>query len=157
MVSTHTAGGSGSGGGSESGITGASRSADESARRSTVELIQQASDQFSRLLRGELELAKLELSEKAKKYGAGIGLFAFAAVLIFYVVGVLLAAAVLAFSLLVPGWAAALIVAGIMLVLVAVLALIGYLLVKRASPPAPREAIAGIKADMDAIKESARR
>lgn len=64
----------------------------------------------------------------------------------------LIAAAILAFATIVPGWLAALIVAGILLVIVIVLVLVGLRQVKQGIPPAPTETIKSIKKDVNAIK-----
>jgi hypothetical protein len=42
---------------------------------STADLLKRLSEQTSRLVRHELELVKVELSEKGKRAGAGAGLF----------------------------------------------------------------------------------
>ncbi len=125
---------------------------DPADERSTGELVGQLSGQVSQLVRSELKLAQIELKAKTQKLGAGIGLFAGAGVIAFYSVGVLLAAAVLGLAVVLPAWAAALIVFGVMLVVAAVLVLIGIRLVKRGSPPVPQQAIEGLKTDVSILK-----
>ncbi|WP_163513630.1 phage holin family protein [Fodinicola acaciae] len=125
---------------------------DPADERSTGELVSQLSSQVSELVRAELKLAQLELAAKAKKLGTGAGLFAGAGVIAFYSFGVLLAAAVLALSLVLPGWAAALIVFGAMMIVAAILVLVGIRLVKRGSPPVPKQAIEGLKTDVGILK-----
>lgn len=77
------------------------------------------------LVRGEIDLFVAQLKEKGKRFGLAIGLFAGAAVLLVFMVGVLLTAAVLALALVLPGWAAALCIAGLLLLVAALLAYLG--------------------------------
>ena len=56
-------------------------------------------------------------------------------------------------SLVLPGWAAALIVFGAMMVVAAILVLVGIRLVKRGSPPVPQQAIEGLKTDVGILKK----
>jgi energy-coupling factor transporter transmembrane protein EcfT len=67
-------------------------------------------------------------------------------------VGVLLTAAVLGLSYVMPGWLAALLVAFLLLVIAAVFALIGYRKLKEGLPPQPAATIASVKRDIDTIK-----
>ena len=61
----------------------------QSGGASTSELVSQAAAQISTLVRDELTLAKLELTEKGKRAGVGGGLFGAAASLALYGVGLL--------------------------------------------------------------------
>jgi len=65
---------------------------------------------------------------------------------------VLLAAAVLGIATALPAWLAALIVAGALLLITAILVLIGVNQLKRGVPPVPEETIASVKEDVNAIK-----
>src|SRR6187399_1379056 len=87
------------------------RTTDSTSDASAAELMSRLSADGSQLVRDEIALAKVELGEKAKKVGLGAGFFGAAGVLAAYGFGVLLAAAVLALALVMPAWAAALIVA----------------------------------------------
>lgn len=79
----------------------------------------------SDLVRAEIELAKAELTEGVKTNGMGAGLLVGAAILGWLAVQGLLIAAGFALALVVPGWAAALIIAVILLIIAGVLAKIG--------------------------------
>lgn len=79
----------------------------------------------SELVRAEIELAKAEVSEGLKANGIGIGMMLGAAVMMWLAVQGLLIAAGFALALVVPGWAAALIVAVVLLLVGGVLAWIG--------------------------------
>lgn len=117
-----------------------------------MQLVQDVPTLVKQLVQDELALAKAELLGKAKSLGVGAGLIAAAAVVVLYFIGVLLTAAVLALSLVLPGWASALIVAGLLLIVAAVLAYVGYRILKRGLPPVPTETIDSLKADLRAVK-----
>jgi zinc transporter ZupT len=51
-----------------------------------------------------------------------------------------------------PGWAAALVVAAVLLIVAVVLALIGYRILKRGIPPVPTESIDSLQRDLRAIR-----
>lgn len=125
--------------------------------RSTGELVQQLSEQMSRLVREELRLAQLELAQKGKRAGIGAGLFGGGGLLAAYGVGALIAGLTLLLALALPAWAAALIAGGALLALAGVLALLGRGQVRGATPPLPRQTLDSVKADVDEVKERARR
>jgi uncharacterized membrane protein YqjE len=122
-----------------------------------VDLIRRASEDVSRLVQDEIQLAKVELTEKARNAGAGVGMFSGAAVLAWFGVGTLVASAVLALALVLPAWAAALIVAVVLFALAAALVFMGKARLKRAAPPVPTEAMDSIRADVDRVKAGVHR
>lgn len=124
---------------------------------SVGELVGQAAEQLSRLVRQEVALAKEEMAAKGKRAGRGGGLLGAAGA--FAYAGLLAAAgtAVAALSLVLSVWAAALIVTGALFVIAAVLAMTGRAQLRRATPPTPEEALGSVKADVEEIKERARR
>ncbi|MGW5051640.1 phage holin family protein [Actinokineospora sp. NPDC004072] len=124
---------------------------------STAELISRVGEQLSRLVRDEMALAKAELREKGRRMGAGAALGGAAGVLAWFGLGALLVAAGAALALVLPVWAAALIVGAVLLVVAGILAAIGIGDVKKATPPVPEQAIASTRRDIDAIKERAHR
>jgi hypothetical protein len=121
------------------------------------QLASQLSDQVSRLVRDELALAQTETKTKAKKLGAGVGMFGASAVFGYFAVGVLIAAAVLGLATAVDAWLAALIVAGVLLLVAGMVALMGKKNVSQGSPPVPSEAIDSVHADVDAVREAVTR
>ncbi len=125
--------------------------------RPVAELVQQLSQQTATLVRQELQMAQLEMKEKGKRAGIGAGLFGGAGVLAFYGLGVLLAAIVLGLATFLEPWIAALIVAVVLFAVAGVLALTGKKQVEQATPPAPEQAIASTKRDVDEIKGKAGR
>jgi hypothetical protein len=124
---------------------------------STGELVSQVSERVAQLMRDELELAKAEMVGKSKRAGLGLGLVGAGGVLALYGIACLVAAAVLGLSNVVAAWLAALVVALMILAVAAVVALLGRQQTLRAAPPVPTETVVSLRADLDEVKESARR
>lgn len=115
---------------------------------SMAELTKQLAEQASALGEKEIELAKAELTAKGKRLGMGAGAFAGGGAFGFYAMGAITAAAILALSLVVPAWLAALIVGVIYAACAGVLAIAGKKQVDRGTPPVPEQAIESSKADI---------
>ena len=79
--------------------------------KESATLVRQEIELAKSLVSEEIELAKQELAQKAKQAGAGAGLFGAAAVIGLAAVGAFTAFVILLLSLLLPAWAAAVIVA----------------------------------------------
>ncbi|MGW7379850.1 phage holin family protein [Streptomyces sp. NPDC054794] len=124
---------------------------------SVGDLVGRATEQLSRLVRQEAALAKEELVEKGRRAGRGGGLLGAAAAVGYVGLIVLAGSATAALSLTLPVWAAALVVAAVFFVVAAVLAAIGRDRLRRAAPPAPQEALASVRADVEEIRERAHR
>lgn len=120
-----------------------------------AELMHQLSEQSTRLVHQEIELAKAELAAKGKRAGLGAGMFGGAGVFGFYALGALTAAGILALSLAVASWLAALIVAGVLVAIAGVLALVGKSEVQQATPPVPEQATESVKEDVQWAKTRA--
>jgi uncharacterized membrane protein YqjE len=139
------------------GVTVATTTSDEASgdtQPSIGELVQQASTQFSAVLHGEIELAKLELRSSVKNAGAGAGLFAGAVVLlVFSLTFGLLALAEGINAAGIWRWAAFLIVFGFLLLLIGLMVFIGIKKVKRIK--APERTIATSKETVAALKHRA--
>jgi putative superfamily III holin-X len=119
------------------------------------ELMRELSAQTSTLVRQELELAKLELTEKGKQAGLGAGMVGGAGVVGLYAAGALTACLVLALATAVTGWLAALIVAVAYGAVAGGLALMGRAKVKQAVPPVPEQATESVKEDVQWTKTRA--
>jgi len=126
-------------------------------KRSLIELVTSLPEQVQQLVQREIDLVKTELITKLKALGVGAGLLLGAAITLMFLVGVLLTLAIIGLGYVMPDWAAALVVAGALLVIAAVLALVGYAVLKRGIPPLPTETIASIKKDILAVKGEGRR
>jgi len=107
--------------------------------RSIGELLKQLSEQTTRLVHQELELAKAELQQKGKQAGMGAGLFGGAGALGLAALGALTACFILALNAVMPAWLAALLVALVYGAIAVFLALRGRDKVKQASPLVPEQ------------------
>jgi uncharacterized membrane protein YqjE len=116
------------------------------------DLVAKVSEHTSRLLRDELRLAQLEMTEKGKKFGFEAGLYGGAGLFAVFGLGCLVATAVLALAGPLSAWLAALIVALILFVIAGAAALMGKREVSQATPPMPAEAVEGVKQDMQTLK-----
>ena len=125
---------------------------DATARKSLFSLLADLPRLVIGQVKNEIEQLKAELIAKIKHAGIGVGLFAAAGFMAFFLLAVLIAAAVLGLATALPGWLAALIVAGILLVIVVILVLVGLRQVKQGVPPAPTETIKSVKKDVNVIK-----
>lgn len=121
-------------------------------KRSLFALLSDIPRLVTDLVTAEIEQLKAELTAKFKALGIGAGLIAGAAIVLLFMVGVLLTAAILALSLVMPGWAAALLVAGVLLIIAAILAWVGYVRLKAGMPPLPVETIESIRNDIDVVR-----
>jgi hypothetical protein len=122
---------------------------------SVAELVKQLSEQTSRLVRDEMELAKAELSVKGKRAGLGAGLFGGAGVSGLYALGALTAAVIALLSTAMATWLAALIVAVVWAAIAGVMALVGKQKVEEAVPPVPERTVESVKEDVQWTKARA--
>ena len=114
---------------------------------SVADLVKQLSEQTSRLVREEMELARLEMKEKGKRAGMGAGLFGGAALLL--TIG-------LALATFLDAWLAALIVTLVVFAVAGVMALVGRSRVQQATPLTPEQAIQTTKQTVGTVKARAR-
>jgi uncharacterized membrane protein YqjE len=128
----------------------------QSSQASMAELVRQLSEQTSRLVRQEVELAKSELALKGKRAGIGAGMFGGAGAVGFYALGAFTATAILAIATAVTAWLAALIVGVVLAATAGALALMGKSKVQQATPPIPEQATESTKEDVQWAKSRAR-
>jgi len=124
--------------------------------RSVAELVRELSDQTSALARKEVELAKAEMTIKAKRLGVGAGAFGGAAIVGLFALGALTATLILALATAVEPWLAALIVTAAYAAIAGILALTGRQRVEAGTPPVPEQAIDSTREDVERAKRSAR-
>lgn len=115
-------------------------------------LVSELSTQIPELIRSEMRLAQAEVAQKGKRAGIGIGMFSVAGLMGFFGFGVLLATFVLLLDLVLPAWAAALIVAVVLFVIAGVAALLGKKKVSEVGSPTPERAMSGLKQDLATVK-----
>jgi putative superfamily III holin-X len=112
----------------------------------------EVAERASAIARLEVELATLELKRKAQPFGIGIGFALAAAILLLFMLGFVFAAIGAALALVMPWWAALLVVAGILLLLIAVCVLVAINRFQKGSPPVPEQAITEAKLTTEALK-----
>ena len=117
--------------------------------RSLFTLLGELPDRVSTLVRAEIDQVKAEMTYKAKHFGIGAGLVVGAAFVGIFLLGTLIATGILALSLVMPGWAAALVVSGVLLLIILILLGVAMLNFKRGSEPL--ESIESVRQDLDAI------
>ncbi|HET8663236.1 MAG TPA: phage holin family protein [Nocardioides sp.] len=115
-------------------------------------LVHDLTQQVPQLVRSEIRLAQAEMTEKGKRAGLGIGMFSVAGLLSFLGLCCLITTAILALAHALPDWLSALIVAVVLLVGAGIAALVGKKEVRQATPPAPQQAIEGVKEDIAVMK-----
>lgn len=130
------------------------RAADDG--RSISYLVQQLTEQTTRLAQKEIELAKAEMAVKGKRLGMGAGAFSAAGLLAVLALGALTAAAILALGSAVEDWLAAVIVAVVYLLVAGVLSLLGRSKMQEATPPMPERTTESVKEDLELTEEKAK-
>jgi len=121
--------------------------------RPTGSLLSDAVNQLTRLVRGEVALAKAEVAQNIRSAGLGIGLLVGAVVLVFVALNVLVFALVAALGELIgPGWSA-LVVGVVILVVAAILAMRGLNSLKPENLT-PSRTVRNVQADAQTIKEN---
>jgi hypothetical protein len=98
-------------------------------------------------------LATKELQQSAKHAGVGAGLFSAAGLLSILGLMTLIAASVAALALVLPVWAAAVIVAVVLFLAAGVAALVGRKQAAEIAPP-PKESVESLKADIKEVKDA---
>lgn len=117
------------------------------------DLVKNITDDVKVLVRGEMELAKAELSSSAKNAGVGAGLFGAAGYLALNALSLLFLAGALAIALWIDSWPLGFVImAGALLLIAGILALIGKSRVSKVK--APEQSIAEAKASADALKQA---
>ena len=122
---------------------------------SVGQLMTQLSEQTSRLVRDEMHLAQLELKNTVKSAGRGAGLFSGAGILALFGFGAVVTTAIAALDIVLPLWAAALIVAAALFLCAGVAALLGKKQVDNVAPPLEKT-VDSVKQDIHEIQEGRR-
>ncbi|MDO5750366.1 MAG: phage holin family protein [Rothia sp. (in: high G+C Gram-positive bacteria)] len=104
-------------------------------------------------LKDEIAIAKHELKTKGIAVGKGAAFLVVAVVFALLLTIALVSAIILGLSTVMPGWAAALLVSLVFLIILAICALIGIKRVKAELPFKPESAIFGVLFDLGVLKE----
>ncbi len=118
----------------------------------TGELVKQLAEETSTLVRQEIELARAEMTAKAKRAGIGLGELGSAGIAALYGLGALTACVIAALALAMPVWAAALVVAVVYAAVAGVLALVGRRQLEQGLPVTPERTQQTIKEDLEWAK-----
>jgi hypothetical protein len=118
--------------------------------------VKQVAEHTSSIVRLELELAALELKRKIVSLGLGIGFALGAALMLVFMIAFIYAAIGAALALVMPTWAALLVVAGILFLQVGLLGFLAMSRIKKGTPPVPEQAIHEAKLTTEALKSNGR-
>ena len=124
----------------------------ETSEKSLFTLLRELPGILMDLLQAEFEQFKREMARKLKNLGVGALLILIAVTLLSVLVFTLLLAGIFALALVMPPWAAALTVAGILVVIIAILVGAAAVQFKKGSPPLPTETFDSVVKDAHAIK-----
>lgn len=116
------------------------------------ELVSAVSQQIPELVRSEIRLAQAEVAQKGKQAGMGLGMFGAAGLLALYGLAALIATIIALLALVLPVWAAALIVTGLIFAGAGIAAVLGKTNLSEATPPKPERAVEGLKRDVATLK-----
>ena len=125
----------------------------QSPKRSLFKLLADVPGLIVDLFRQEIENLKKELVDKVKHAGVGVGLLAGAGVIALFLLGTLILAGIYGLATVLPMWASALIVAGVLLLIIAILVLVGMRQLKVSGKPI--ETIDSMKTDVQVIRGTA--
>ena len=118
-------------------------------------LIKDLSSDTSHLVKQELNLARAELTIKAKQAGRGVGMLAGAGVAALMLLGALTAFLIVVFDAWMPLWVAALIVTLLWAIITGALASAGQAALKNINPQ-PEQTIDSLKEDVEWAKHPTR-
>ena len=119
------------------------------------ELIKDLSRDVSKLVHQEFELARVEMTEKGKRAGVGLGMVGGAAAFALVTLGGSMATIIIVLDLVMPLWLAALLTTAVYGVVAAVLALRGREELKETGAPIPERTRDSIKEDIQWAKTRA--
>ena len=118
------------------------------------DLLRRLREDVAALIQSEIDLAKTEVIEKVKMHAKAAVLVAIALPFVLLALFAFLFAAIAALALVVPWWAAGLIVGGVLVLIAAVLALLGMRSMRKAGAPTPNEAIIEARATVDDLTKT---
>ena len=104
------------------------------------------------LARHEADLVKIELKHKMSSAGAAAGMFVVAGLVALFGLATLIAASVLALAIVLPAWAAALIVGVVLFAVAAALVLAGRAKIRTATPLTPKRSLDAAQEDIAWIR-----
>lgn len=127
-------------------------STNSSEERSLFALLRDLPGLFLDLVRAEFEQLKRELTRKLKHIGIGSALLLVALILLSFLVFTLIVAGIFALALVMPYWAAALVMSGIIITAIIILVGIAMVHFKKVGNALPTETFDSIVDDANAIR-----
>jgi uncharacterized membrane protein YqjE len=128
------------------------RASNAQANGSVGDAAKSVAEHASAIARLEVELATLELKNKATELGIGIGMGVGAAVFALFGLGFVFATIAAALATFLPTWLALLITTGLLFLLAALFGLLARSRIRKGTPPVPEQAIEEAKLTTEAIK-----
>lgn len=119
--------------------------------RSSAEIVQDVVQEVQEIFRSEVHLAKVEITQEAKKAARGAAVLFGGTILGLFALGLLLWAAVYALSLVLPLWAAALIVGVAVGIAAGIMIAAGRTRMKQVHPK-PETTIRTVKENVEWLK-----
>jgi uncharacterized membrane protein YqjE len=116
---------------------------------SIQELIRRLIGNFSSLADKEMQLARAEAKQEAKRRGLAVGLLGGGLTFLFLALVSIIVAIILALSLILPGWLAAIIVAAVLAIIGGLVAFIGSRLIAK---PLMQRTVHSLKEDVEWAK-----
>jgi uncharacterized membrane protein YqjE len=103
--------------------------------RSIADVLRDIATNIQEIVRSEIRLARLELTEEGQKFITGARVLAIGAVVALYGVGFVLLAALFALELVLPTWASAIILGAVLLIAAWIAVSAGLRRLKTVKPP----------------------
>lgn len=119
-------------------------------------LLRELGDEITTLVRAEIALARAEIAEKAKPVAASAGMVGSGALFGLGAFGALTACLIAALAIVLPTWAAALIVAVVYGVVAAAMAIGAKKTLQQAAPLVPEQTAQTVKEDVEWAKTRAK-
>jgi uncharacterized membrane protein YqjE len=120
------------------------------------DVVKRVSDEATTLMRQEIQLAKAEMTAKAKEAGVGAGMFGGAGYTLHLASLGLMLCLIFALATAMPAWLAALVVTVVFVAVAGALALLGRKRIQKAGPPIPEATIESVKQTIETVKEEAK-
>jgi len=122
------------------------------SKRSLFQLITELPHLLGALVRAEIEQLRRELVSRLKGTGIGLALFVVAINLVVAAMLMLVLAGVFALALVTPLWVAALIGAGVLVVVAVIVIVVGVAAIKKGGAPIPRRTLDSVREDIATIR-----
>jgi Flp pilus assembly protein TadB len=117
------------------------------------ELVTQLSAQTTRLVRDEMKLAQTEFRETVKHAGLGAGLLSVAGLFAVLGLATFVTAAIAALALVLPLWAAALVIGVVLFAVAGIAGLVSKKQLQQ-TDPVPEQTISSVKQDISEVKDA---